>query len=403
MTRNHPVGACGPPSDRPLVVHLTYALDVGGLETLIVECINRMPAQRYRHAVVCITDYTDFAGRITQPGVELYALHKQPGPGLGSHADLWRLLRRLRPAILHTYNLAAAEYAFTAAMAGVPVRIHAEHGRDASDPHGLNRKYNLLRRLLTPFIDRYVPVSGDLQRWLHEVVGIPIAKTLLIDNGVDTERFAPPAAGAPPEDLWGFGPGCFVIGSVGRIQDVKDHASLLDAFIAARSADPMPGARLRLVLVGDGPLLAGLRAKATQAGLDGVVVFAGARSDIDRVMRSFSLFALSSIAEGMPVTLLEAMACALPVVSTRVGGIPELVKDDVNGTLVPARAPHELARAILAYAAAPELAARHGAAARATVEQRYSLRAMLAAYTGLYDKMCKQKMKPIETIKPCAE
>lgn len=390
-------------TQRPLVVHLTYALDVGGLETLIVDSINRMPAHRYRHAVICITRYTDFAKRITQPGVELYALDKQPGPGLGSHRVLWSLLKRLRPAILHTYNLSAAEYAFTAAMAGVPVRIHAEHGRDASDPQGLNRKYNLLRRLLTPFIDRYVPVSGDLERWLRDVVGIPAAKIQLIDNGVDTERFIPVAPGAPAPDLWGFGPGCFVIGSVGRIQDVKDHASLLDAFIAARASDAALAARLRLVLVGDGPLLAGLRDKASRAGLGESVVFAGARSDIAHVMQSFALFALSSIAEGMPVTLLEAMASALPVVSTRVGGIPELIRDGANGTLVPPSDPGALASAILAYARAPDLCAAHGAAARATIEQRYSLHAMLAAYTELYDNMCKKKLKLKETITPCAE
>ena len=87
---------------RPLVAHLIYRLDIGGLETLLVDSINRMPAHTYRHVVICLTDYTDFAQRITRPGVELYALHKPPGLGLGAHARLFRLLRRLRPAVLHT-------------------------------------------------------------------------------------------------------------------------------------------------------------------------------------------------------------------------------------------------------------------------------------------------------------
>ncbi|MGZ3240322.1 MAG: glycosyltransferase, partial [Burkholderiaceae bacterium] len=159
----------------PLVVHLIYRLDFGGLETLLAECVNRMPAHKYRHAIVCLTDYTDFAKKITQPGVEIFALHKAPGLGLGTHAKLWKLLRKLRPTILHTYNLAAIEYAFTATLAGVPIRIHAEHGRDASDPEGKNRKHNLLRRWLVPFIDCYIPVSGDLQKWLKNVVGVPDA------------------------------------------------------------------------------------------------------------------------------------------------------------------------------------------------------------------------------------
>jgi len=134
----HPVASGA--DTRPLVVHLVYALGVGGLETLLVDCINRMPA--WRHAVVCLTRYTDFAGRIQRPDVTLHALGKPPGLGLGTHLDFWRLMRKLRPTVLHTYNLAALEYAFTASMAGVPVRIHAEHGRDAGDPHGLNPKHN---------------------------------------------------------------------------------------------------------------------------------------------------------------------------------------------------------------------------------------------------------------------
>ncbi|MBQ5948148.1 glycosyltransferase, partial [Massilia sp. ST3] len=304
----------------PLVVHLIYRLDIGGLETLLVDIINRMPAHSYRHAVVCLTDYTDFAQRITRPGVELVALHKQPGLGLGIHLVLWRLLRRLRPAILHTYNFGTMEYAATGFAAGVPVRVHAEHGRDARDPEGLNPKHNLLRRCAAPFIDRIVPVSQDLRRWLGEVVGIAGRKLVLIDNGVDTERFHPAPAGAAGVETWHDDPDAFVIGTVGRLQDVKDQATLIQAFAELRRL--LPHEPLRLVLVGDGPLRAALEAQARDAGLGDSVRFAGARADVAPAMRGFSLFALSSIAEGTPVTLLEAMASGLPVVATAVGGIP---------------------------------------------------------------------------------
>jgi sugar transferase (PEP-CTERM/EpsH1 system associated) len=386
----------------PLVVHLTYALDFGGLETLIVESINRMPPGRYRHAVVCLTRYTEFADKITRPGVEIVALHKPPGLAPGTHAALFKLLRRMRPAILHTYNLAAIEYAATAMLAGVPVRVHAEHGRDARDPEGLNRKHNLLRRLLVPVIDCYVPVSRDLRNWLGAVVGIPAAKNLLIDNGVDTTRFAPCAA-APLPPGWPDWRGCFVVGSVGRIQDVKDQASLVDAFIALRARLPELRDRLRLAIVGDGPLRPALQAKVEAAGLADVVHLPGARTDIAALMQHFSVFALSSIAEGTPVTLLEAMACALPVVSTRVGGIPELVLEGETGMLVPPRDPQALAAALAQYATNPELLRAHGAAARARVESRYSLEAMLAAYLALYDRLAGSKTNTKKAIEPCAE
>ncbi|MCC2973051.1 TIGR03088 family PEP-CTERM/XrtA system glycosyltransferase [Massilia sp. IC2-476] len=384
----------------PLVAHLIYRLDIGGLETLLVDTINRMPAGRYRHAVICLTDYTDFAQRITRPDVELFALHKPAGLALGTHADLFRLLRRLRPDILHTYNLGTIEYAATAWAAGVPVRVHAEHGRDARDPQGVNPKHNLLRRLVLPFIDRYVPVSHELRGWLERVVRIPARKIQLIDNGVDTERFRPGVAG--PLEAWQSDPDAFVIGTVGRLQDVKDHATLVEAFVQLRAL--LPQAKLRLVLVGDGPLRGQLEAQVRERALEDSVCFAGARSDVAPVMRSFSLFALSSIAEGTPVTLLEAMASGLPVVATAVGGIPDLVEQGVSGTLAPARDPQALAAAIASYVMDRALAQRHGAAGRARIEQQYSMQAMLAAYVALYDELCQTKTTPRnKAITPCAE
>ena len=379
-------------SQASLVVHLIYRLDFGGLETLMVDCVNRMPRDKYRHAIVCLTGYTAFAEKITSPGVELYALNKAPGLGLGTHAALFKLLRRLRPAILHTYNLSAIEYNFTAALAGVPIRVHAEHGRDAGDPQGLNAKHNLLRRLMSPFIDRYVPVSGDLERWLESVVGIAPAKVGLIANGVDTVHFRPGASG----------PGQFVVGTVGRLQDVKNQAGLVDAFAALKAMLPAQP-QARLMIVGDGPLRAQLEAKVAQAGLTDAVTLTGARTDIADLMRGFSVFALSSIAEGTPVTLLEAMACALPVVSTVVGGIPELVQDGVTGTLVPPGDVAALASALARYAADPALAARHGAAGRERIENHYSVSAMVQAYVALYDGLRKTKLNMKETVTPCAE
>lgn len=374
---------------RPLVVHLTYALDFGGLETLLVDCVNRMPTDRYRHAIICLTRYTEFCERITQPGVELVALHKPPGHGFGTHLDFWKVLRRLRPAILHTYNLAALEYNLTAALAGVPVRIHAEHGRDAGDPAGINKKHNFLRRRMALFVDRFIPVSDDLQRWLAQVVGIPAAKTELIANGVDTARFTRQPAGLS-DSPWQAGD--FVIGTVARIQDIKNHRGLVEAFERLRARLPQHRAHLRLSIIGDGPLMPALRAQVAAAGLDDVVWLAGARTDIPQLLHTFSLFCLPSLAEGTPVSLLEAMACGLPVVASRVGGIPEVVTEGEHGYLVPPSDTEALATALARYVADPDLARRHGDAARRRIEQRFGMDAMLSAYLGLYDRLYQRKV-----------
>jgi sugar transferase (PEP-CTERM/EpsH1 system associated) len=322
---------------------------------------------------------------------------------LDTHARLWKLLRKLRPTILHTYNLAAIEYAFTATLAGVPVRIHAEHGRDASDPEGKNRKHNLLRRWLVPFIDCYIPVSGDLQRWLKNAVGVPDAKNLLINNGVDTERFKKDSSQKNSSALWDVPQDGFVIGTVGRIQDVKNHAGLIDAFIELQARLPEQKARLRLAIVGDGPLRKTIEEKIASAGIENVVWLPGARTDIADIMQTFSVFALSSIAEGTPVTILEAMSIGLPVVATHVGGIPALVVDHATGILVPPNDADALASALVTYIEQPAIAKQHGAAGRERIERQYSVTAMLAAYTALYDRLCKSKTKLNEVIEPCAE
>lgn len=390
-----------PDEQLPLVVHLIYRLDFGGLETLLVDCINHMPPERYRHAVVCLTGYTEFAQRIRRQGVELFDLGKQPGLHPAIHLKLWSLLRRLRPAVLHTYNYAAAEYAVTAWLAGVPVRVHAEHGRDASDPEGRNRKHNFLRRALVPWIHCYVPVSEDLRRWLTGHIGIPAAKAELIQNGVDTVRYAP---GLPVAELpWHTGEQPFVIGTVGRLQDVKDQASLIEAFALLCRRRPQQRADLRLVLVGDGPLRARLAEHAVRAGVADLVWMPGARHDIADLMRGFSLFALSSIAEGTPVTLLEAMACGLPAVASAVGGIPAVVQDGVNGALVPPSSPEALATAFETYLDDPARLQAHGAAARERIERHYSITAMVNAYMALYDRLRDVNFNPEEITRPCAE
>jgi sugar transferase (PEP-CTERM/EpsH1 system associated) len=386
----------------PLIVHLIYRLDFGGLENLMVERINRMPATRYRHAIVCLTDYTAFADKITKPGVTLHALHKQPGLSLGTHAALWRLLRQLRPTILHTYNLSAIEYAPIAMLAGVPVRINGAHGRDAADPDGSNRKHNMLRRLMLPFYDHCYANSADMLAWSRKVIGVPEHKSRLLANGIDADKFQPRAADQA-DPVTPFAPSDIVIGSVGRIQDVKDHASLVDAFILLREQMPERRSQLRLVIVGDGPLLSAIRAKVDAAGIAGQVWLPGARTDVADILRRIDVFAMSSIAEGTPGSALEAMASGLPVVGTRVGGIPEVIDDGVTGAVVPPSDPAAMAAALAHYVTAPALAAAHGQAGRERVRRLYDMGAMVNAYQSLYDTLCEHKKLFRKPEKTCVE
>lgn len=373
--------------DIPLVAHLVFSFGCGGLQALLAECINRMPPQHYRHAVICLTDTKDYAGRVSRSDVEFYDLHKPSGKSPGTHLKLWKLLRQLRPAVLHTYNVGTIEYNATALLAGVPVRIHAEHGRDSVEIDGKHGRYNLLRRLLVPVIDAYVPVSNDLKDWLRHAIGVPEKKIATVINGVDTEKYAPrPSDGtAAPLPIW--------IGTVGRADRIKNHAGLLDIFERLLAIFPRPQFDLRLAIIGDGPLLETLRERVASKGWGEQVWLPGERSDIAEILQSFSIFVLPSLSEATPVVILEAMSSALPVVASRVGGLPQLVVDQQTGLLVDPSDLELFAAAISRYIRDPALRSAHGAAGRKHVQEGYSVDAMVAGYDALYTGHLARKKK----------
>ena len=179
----------------PLIAHIIHRLDVGGMENGLVNLINQMPPEAYRHAIICMTDYTAFSERLQRDDVGLYALHKREGKDLGVHGRLWRLLRQLRPDIVHTRNLATLEAQLTATAAGVRARVHGEHGWDVGDADGTNPRNRRLRRLVRPLVSQYIGLSRHQMGYLAEQIGVPRARLNQIYNGVDTGRFHPPASG----------------------------------------------------------------------------------------------------------------------------------------------------------------------------------------------------------------
>ena len=376
-----------PTDDRPLVLDLVYRFDTGGLENGVVNLINH--GRRYRHAVVALTEAAPaFCRRVQRPETSFHALHKPPGHGAQLYPKLVQLFRALKPAVVHSRNLAALECQVAAWWAGVPVRVHGEHGRDVDDPDGTKLRYQLTRRLYRPFVHHHVALSGDLAGYLRERVGVPEARLSHICNGVDDQRFHPAGPARAPLDGSPFNdPGLFVVGTVGRMAAIKAQTFLVEGFIATLRARPELADRLRLVLVGDGPLRADCAQRLEAAGLARLAWLAGERADVPNVMRSLDCFALPSQAEGISNTILEAMASALPVLATRVGGNPELVDDGVTGALVPFGDVDALARCLQAWAADPAAARALGEAGRQRVAREFSLAAMVGRYEDLYDRL----------------
>jgi len=371
-------------SSAPLVVHVVHRFAVGGLENGVANLIDRLP--EYRHAVIALTACDPaFCARIRRNDVVYRSLEKREGQDWGLYRRLARTFRELRPAVVHTRNLAALEAQLPAWWTGVPVRIHGEHGWDVGDLHGRRGRYRLLRRLHRPLVHRYVALSGHIQRYLHEGVGVPTDRIRRICNGVDTWRFLPPRE--DEERLGPFPPEALVLGWAGRMEAVKAPLDLVRAFAMLAGSGRPWSPRLRLLMVGEGSLMPQVRAELERAGLLERAWLPGRRDDLPDLYRAMDLFVLPSLAEGISNTILEAMASGLPVVATAVGGNPELLEPGVTGALVPPRDPAALAAALASYLDDPERLRREGRAARRRARERFSIEVMVEAYRDLYREL----------------
>ena len=376
---------------RPHVVHVMYRFDTGGLENGIVNLINHMQADAYRHTIVALTEVTEFRQRILRRDVEFIALRKPPGHGVWQYPKLFKLFRQLRPQIVHSRNLAALEVQAPAWAAGVPIRIHGEHGRDVGDLDGSNTTYQRVRRFYKPFVHHYLALSRDLAHYLEQKVRVPQSRITQAYNGVDTAGFSPAPEGPLPISGCPFDPARhWLVGTVGRMQTVKDQVMLAHAFVQALALAPHLRARMRLVMVGEGPLRAQALAVLEAAGVADLAWLPGERNDVAHIMRGLHAFALPSLAEGISNTILEAMASGLPVVATAVGGNADLVLQGLTGEIVPPSDPAAMALRLVDLASRPEQAHAMGRAGRQRVQASFSMQAMVATYRSVYDRQMRR-------------
>lgn len=373
-------------SREPLVVHVVHRFDYGGLENGLVNLVNRLPPDRYRHAIVSMTEIGGIARRIDRVDVELIELRRSPGPLLRETPRLVRLFRRLRPAIVHTRNVGTLEAQIAAALAGVRSRVHGEHGweiHDLGEGHpGLLRT----RRWMRHWVHVQIALSTPTRRYLAERVGVDDRRLMQIANGVDTDRFKPPdpSGRQPLRNAPSWPIDAVVVGTVGRLQDVKNPLALVHAVASLLSRRPELASRLRLALIGDGPLSDAVSVAVRQTGLEQLAWLPGARDDVADVHRAIDVFVLPSLAEGLCNALLESMACGRPAVATDVGGNPEIVESGITGTIVPSADVEGLARAIERYVDDPALRGQHGEAGRRRVIERFSMQQMISGYDALY-------------------
>jgi sugar transferase (PEP-CTERM/EpsH1 system associated) len=377
-----------------LVVHLVEALDSAHMESGLLNLIRHLPGERYRHAIVCLRDQGDYEAGLREQGVDIVKLHHHEGvlhglrPHLRLYLRLYRVLRILQPDLIHTRDSTGLPAQLVAALAGVRLRVHAEHGRELARAGGAGFRGKALRRLLRPLVDHFIAVSAELAQWLVESVGAEPARVTQIASGVDSVQFHPrlgPAAAVGPPGF--MHDGVFVIGSAGRMDAAANHVTLVDAFLRLIASPHPAHQRLRLLIAGDGPARADCQAMLNRAGAASRAWLPGARPDTPQLLRAMDLFVLPSLHEDRANAILEAMASGLPVVATAVGANTELVHPGFTGILVPPMSAELLSAAISDYCRIPEMAARHGARARSQVIARHSMPAMARDYLAVYDAL----------------
>jgi glycosyltransferase involved in cell wall biosynthesis len=367
---------------KPTVCQILHALRVGGAEVLAAR-LARQLREQYRFLFVCLDDLGTLGEELAKEGFAVHVLGRRPGLDWRCMLRLAGLLRREGVQLLHAHQYTPFFYAATARwLSGrVPV-LFTEHGRHFPDYP--RRKRMLANRLLLNRHDRIVGVGQAVRQALIDNEGIAAERAQVIYNGID---LSPYRNGVPSRELtrknMGVEPGDFVIMQVARLDYLKDHATALRTL--GRVVKQLP--RARLVLVGEGPELEKIQEHIHQSELAAHVRLLGLRKDVAQLLPAADLFLLTSISEGIPLTVIEAMAARLPVVATRVGGLGEIITEEATGLLAPSGDDEALAKHILRLAEDPSQRAHMGQLGRERALAKFSEPQMHAGYQKLYEEM----------------
>ena len=379
---------------RVRILHLITKLPYGGAQDNTLLSIAGLDRAVYDVDIASSPggDWDERARAVARQRLSLHQLQHQMAPArdLLAIAELVRLLRRERYDILHTHSSKAGLLGRIAGrLARVPLVIHTVHGWGHHDrQHPLVRKlYIWLEKRTLPFTDKLIAVSpSNVEKGLADGIGTP-ADYVVIRSGIELDRFGHPQV--PREETrraWGIPVDAPVVGTVTRLSPQK---APLD-FVAAAAQVHAQRPDVRFMLVGDGPLRAAVDARARELGIADHLIMTGLRRDVPELMAAFDIFALSSLWEGLPRVLPQAMATGLPIVTTGADGSAEAVEDGVNGFVVPPGEPQALASALLRLLDDPALAQEMGLAGRARVDE-FSATRMVDEIAALYETVLRAK------------
>jgi sugar transferase (PEP-CTERM/EpsH1 system associated) len=378
---------------RPInVLHLIQGLESGGLETVTVSLLERLDRTLYQPSICCFDNLGSLMERI-KGKIKVHFLQRRQGIDYTYPIKLARLLKKEQIEILHLHNSTAFFYGVLAGkIAGVPVIIYTEHARDIFP----SMRVRIADKALSLFTHRIVVVAEYLKRNLVRYEKFNPKKITVIYNGVDPQKFNGDFDSRAVKKTFDIDEDRLVIGIVARLDPIKNHKCLLRAMKMVVAELP----KTILLIVGDGPFLQELKSFINTLSLNSYVRFLGMRSDIPELMSIMDVFVLCSLSEGLPLTLLEAMASGRAIIATNVGGIPEVIEHGINGLLVEPDNHRALTEAIIQLLRDKSLAKRISESARNKLMENFTLDKMTEKYKEIYQDCISNYIK--NNKKSCA-
>jgi L-malate glycosyltransferase len=366
---------------QPVVCQVLHTLQVGGAEVLAAR-LARQLKHECQFVFVCLDEAGTIGEELRSEGFVVEVLGRKDGVDWQCAWRLAKFFQRAQVNLVHAHQYTPFFYSLLARLIyPKPPVLFTEHGRHFPDYPRPKRK--VANRLLLQTRDRVVGVGQAVRQALIRNEGIPAQRVSVIYNGIDID--GPGGSNAREEARRELcqGDADFVILMVARLDYLKDHAAAIR--MMARVSAVRPGARL--VLVGEGPERRAIEDLVERNRLGAKIRFLGLRKDVARLLMASDVFLLTSISEGIPLTIIEAMVAGLPVVSTRVGGVPEIVVDGETGFLCPSGNDAALAEYVLKLAANPGLRERLGLHGQIRAKAAFSESLMHARYLELYREM----------------
>lgn len=363
--------------DRVNILYVVLDMDLGGLQRIVHLLIEGLDRERFRPYLCCLDRGGMFFEALTNEGFEGCILKRRPGKfDVRLLMNLYRLIREQQIDVIHSHNACALYAGLAGFLARVPV-IHTDHGRLVPDRSSAMWE----DWLASKFLNAFIGVSEELTDYLCSRVKIASGKLSTIINGVDAERFVPKTREQKfaLRSQWGLSQDDVIIGTVCRFDPIKNLQFLVDCMPEILTQVP----RVKLIMVGEGPSRADLERRIIDLGLTDRIQLWPRRQDVEHVMPMFDLYACSSLSEGTSMTILEAMACGLPIIASAVGGNCTLI-DGSGGILFPLNDKEAFISHVKEILTDRHRLAAMGRWSRERVENIFPLRQTIQKYQSLY-------------------